>query len=69
MNVLVVIPPATSWSATRGLRHAIIAGAERTLCGKVAENWQGEATTRPVPFESAHVGCRTCIRVHNAMNG
>jgi len=70
VNVVVVIAPPTCWSRNRGFRHAVIPGERRTLCGRDADDWQGDVRTLdPVPFEAAQVGCRVCIRAHGAREG
>jgi len=67
MNVLVVIAPATSWGRNRGFRHAVVMGDRRALCGRDVEDWQGDiGMLDGVPFEQARVGCRVCIRAHEA---
>jgi hypothetical protein len=51
-SAMIVYPP----TAGTGLRHVVVAGSERTLCGINVDNWFTERRS----FDPKTIGCLRC---------
>lgn len=59
----IVFPPSGKYMGQnkRGFRHAVFAGAERTLCGRGCDDWFTEVES----FHPSMITCKSCRRVTN----